>query len=233
MKEYVPLRSDEIDCRVGTATQSGVSLLLYKNARVDRTKMDEMFGPLNWSRKHDVVNGNLFCTVAVRGEDGIWVSKQDVGVESYTEKEKGEASDAFKRACVNWGIGRELYSAPFVWVNLNADEWRQGAGGKKQPAVGFKVSEIEYEQTGDAYNAYKISYLVIVDGKGNERYRFGQSQARERSLQKAIDEAKACDTIEALTTVWNKYAKKGCMFHGDARFTAAVTELGTKMRDAS
>ena len=87
MKENVPLRSDEIDCRVGTATQSGVSLLLYKNARVDMTKMDDMFGPLNWSRKHDVVNGNLFCTVAVRGEDGIWVSKQDVGVESYTEKE--------------------------------------------------------------------------------------------------------------------------------------------------
>lgn len=229
MGNYVPLRADEIECRVGTATQTGVSLLLYKNARVDMTKMDDLFGPMNWSRKHDVVNGNLFCTVAVRGEDGVWVSKQDVGTESNTEKEKGEASDAFKRACVNWGIGRELYTAPFVWVNLAEGEWRQGANGRKQPNVRFSVSAIEYEATGDANNAYRISHLVIVDGKGNERFRYGKSSEAEEVLKKAIKEVEKCTSIEMLTEVWNRYAG----LKGDNAFKTAVADCGTRLRDAS
>jgi hypothetical protein len=197
MKEYVPLRSDEIDCRVGTATQSGVSLLLYKNARVDMTKMDDMFGPLNWSRKHDVVNGNLFCTVAVRGEDGIWVSKQDVGVESYTEKEKGEASDAFKRACVNWGIGRELYTAPFIWIKLKDEEWTE-KNGKKVPKISFEVRDIEYE-------GKTITYLVVVDSRTKEvRYQFGSPMKYKNELEEALQNVKCAQTTDELKSIYNE-----------------------------
>ena len=113
------LQANEIECRVGHSTAKGASLLLYKDARVDMRMLDEIYGPTNWERYHEVVNGNLFCTVRVwDSEKGCWVSKQDVGTESNTEKEKGEASDSFKRACFNWGIGRELYTAPFIWVTL-------------------------------------------------------------------------------------------------------------------
>lgn len=120
------LRADEVDVRIGTVAKDnkGVSLLLYKDARCDMNILDETVGPLNWQRQHEVVNGNLYCSVGIRpapdGEQRFdWVWKQDVGTESKTEAQKGEASDSFKRACFNWGIGRELYTAPFIWVKLD------------------------------------------------------------------------------------------------------------------
>lgn len=118
MLTFRDLKASEIDCRISTVKTNGISLLLYKDARVDQNVLDETVGPFNWQRSHDVIDGNLYCTVSVfDAEKGIWVSKQDVGKESYTEKEKGQASDSFKRACFNWGIGRELYTAPFIWIS--------------------------------------------------------------------------------------------------------------------
>lgn len=112
------LRADEIDCRIKVVKSSGVSILLYKDARVDQNILDETVGPFNWQRSHEMIDGNLYCTVSIFNEErNTWVYKQDVGKESNTEKEKGQASDSFKRACFNWGIGRELYTAPFIWIN--------------------------------------------------------------------------------------------------------------------
>ena len=113
--KFRDLRADEIECRVSTCSKSGVSLLLYKDARCDMNILDETVGPLDWTRSHTRDNAN--CIVSIW--DGIknsWVSKEDTGTESYTEKEKGLASDSFKRACFNWGIGRELYTAPSIWI---------------------------------------------------------------------------------------------------------------------
>lgn len=110
------LREDEIECRIGQIKEDkGLSLLLYKDARADQILLDETVGPLNWQRKHTRDNAN--CIVSIWDEQkGEWVSKEDTGSESNTEAEKGLASDSFKRACVNWGIGRELYTAPFIWI---------------------------------------------------------------------------------------------------------------------
>lgn len=116
--KFRDLKADEVECRVATVKDSGVSLLLYKDARVDQNILDETVGPMNWQRSHQLMGDRLYCTVSIYDENkGAWVSKQDVGTESYTEKEKGQASDSFKRACFNWGIGRELYTAPFIWIN--------------------------------------------------------------------------------------------------------------------
>lgn len=187
------LKSSEIECRVGTANDKGVSLLLYKNARVDMAILDEVFGASRWKRSHHEINGNLYCEVSVRfGED--WVSKEDVGVESYTEKEKGQASDAFKRACVNWGIGRELYSAPFIWINLNDAEWTS-RNGKKYPKVTFSVSKIEYDEDRN------ISLLKIVDKSGAVRFDFisaERAKIKEDEYKKEIGAAKK--EIEAAKT---------------------------------
>lgn len=120
--EFRALTADEIECRIGVVKEGeGVSLLLYKDARCDMNILDETVGPENWQRNHEVVNGNLFCNVGIRIEPSAenrfdWVWKQDVGTESNTEAEKGQASDSFKRACFCWGIGRELYTAPFIWI---------------------------------------------------------------------------------------------------------------------
>ena len=114
------LNANEIECRVATAGEKGVSLLLYKDARVDQKILDETFGPFGWKRSHQSIDGNLYCTVEILDkESGIWVAKQDVGTTGFAEKEKSQASDSFKRACFNWGIGRELYTAPFIWVPAN------------------------------------------------------------------------------------------------------------------
>ena len=115
MNMFRTLRADEIDCRIAQIKENGLSLLLYKDARCDQNILDEVVGPFNWKREHTRDNRN--CIVSIKNPDtGEWISKEDTGTESNTEKEKGLASDSFKRACFNWGIGRELYTAPFVWI---------------------------------------------------------------------------------------------------------------------
>ena len=156
MCKFRTLKASEIDVRVGrvvnTQKFTGASLLLYKNARVDMSILDETIGAMNWQRSHEVINGNLYCKVSIWNDViGEWVSKSDCGVESNTEKEKGESSDSFKRACVNWGIGRELYSAPQILVNCKVEN------GKVESGLGWKVKEIEYDADRN------ISKLVIIE----------------------------------------------------------------------
>lgn len=154
------LKSNEIDARVNTVSEKGCSLLLYKDARVDQNILDETVGPENWQRSHQMIGSNLYCTVSIFDKDkGLWVSKQDVGTESYTEKEKGQASDSFKRACFNWGIGRELYTAPFIWIKAANVNLEDKAGGKKTTYDTFSVKDIGYDNDGN------INKLKIVNNK--------------------------------------------------------------------
>jgi hypothetical protein len=215
------LKADEIDCRVGTVTDKGVSLLMYKDARVDMRLLDEVVGPMNWKREHELINGNLFCTVSIRDDKGEWVSKQDVGVESNTEKEKGQASDAFKRACFNWGIGRELYTCPFVWITLADNEWKVGAGGKKQPRTRFYVKDIQYKDG-------KVSNLIIVDDAGRVRYTFGA--ANDDKFGAAILEVAAANDTEELKALYFKYEKE---YKNDKRFIAAVNQRKAELAKAA
>ena len=135
------LTADEIEVRVALAKQNGVSLLLYKDARVDQNILDETVGPFNWMRSHNRDNAN--CVVSIwDGEKKQWISKEDTGVESNTEKEKGLASDSFKRACFNWGIGRELYTAPFIWVKAEDCEKLEKDGNRWKCGDSFTVEGI-------------------------------------------------------------------------------------------
>lgn len=148
MKEFRKLRADEIDCRIGTISEKGLSLLLYKDARVDMNILDETVGPLNWKRAHTRENRN--CIVSIWDEQkGEWVSKEDTGTESNTEAEKGLASDSFKRACTNWGIGRSLYSSPFIWVSKNDCNIVKGYNGKFKCTDKFYVAKLTYKDNGD------------------------------------------------------------------------------------
>lgn len=144
------LRADEIDVRVAQVLgNSGVLLLLYKDARVDQNLLDETFGPFGWKREHQLIGDRLYCTVSVKDpETDEWVSKQDVGTESSSEKEKGQASDSFKRACFNWGIGRELYTGPDIKIfNSDSDtvvKIKQN-GQRTTTYDRFKVTDFEVE----------------------------------------------------------------------------------------
>lgn len=138
------LKANEIDCRVATINERGLSLLLYKDARVDQSILDETVGQMNWQRHHSRDNAN--CTVSIWDESKKqWIEKEDTGTESFTEKEKGLASDSFKRACFNWGIGRELYSAPFIWVSAEDANIKHSGNGKYQCNDKFYVEQILYD----------------------------------------------------------------------------------------
>ena len=173
-KEIRPLTADEIEVRVQSVKQTkaatGCILLLYKNARVDMNILDEVYGVTGWQRTHELINGNLFCNIDIwDDEKKQWVRKQDVGVESYTEKEKGQASDSFKRAGFNVGIGRELYTAPFIWINLDKGEvYQKGNGVALSPRVHFKVKSIGYNKSRE------ISKLEIEDNNRKVRYSLGK-----------------------------------------------------------
>lgn len=133
------LRADEIECRVKVVKSTGVSILLYKDARCDQNILDETVGAMNWERRHSRDNAN--CTVAIwDSEKRMWISKEDTGTESNTEAEKGLASDSFKRACFNWGIGRELYTAPFIWVKAGDCTIKDGKCNDKFDVADIKIA---------------------------------------------------------------------------------------------
>lgn len=172
------LRADEIECRVSTINEKGLSLLLFKDARVDQRILDETFTPFGWKRTHQCIDGNLYCTVEIWDrEKRQWIAKQDVGTTSYSEKEKGQASDSFKRACFNWGLGRELYTAPFIWVpagkvNIQKKENRFVTSDR------FSVQSIGYNLQRE------ISALVVINQNGQKVFELRQKPEQKRE-QKA------------------------------------------------
>ena len=143
--KFRTLEANEIDCRVNTINENGLTLLLYKDARCDMNILDETVGSMNWKREHTRDNAN--CIVSIwDSEKKEWVSKEDTGTESNTEKEKGLASDSFKRACVNWGIGRELYTTPIIYVAKDKCRLYVNNKGKYATNDKFYVEAIKYNE---------------------------------------------------------------------------------------
>lgn len=162
------LREDEIEVRVARATQNGVSLLLYKTARVDMEILDTTVGCENWQCRFYEHKGILFCSVGINTNfnrpdlPDRWVWKDDAGVESNQEAEKGNASDARKRSGFSWNIGRELYTSPFIWVKAeNCVELKQ-SGQKWQCFDTFAVEKIVIENK-------RIVALAIKNTKSGKR----------------------------------------------------------------
>ena len=154
------LRSDEIECKVSMINEKGLSLLLYKTARTDMQLLDETVGAFNWKCDYKEVKGNMYCGISIFAL-GIkeWITKWDCGVESaFGDKEKGEASDAFKRAGFKWGIGVELYTSPFIWIPADKCEIKQ-VNGKYITYDKFHVEAIEITDK-------EITGLAIKNQKG-------------------------------------------------------------------
>lgn len=169
--KFRDLTADEIECRVNTCTAKGCSLLLYKDARCDMNILDETVGAFCWQRDHKELKGVIYCGVGILSETDGWTWKWDAGAESYTEKEKGEASDSFKRACFNWGIGRELYTAPFIWIPAGKAKVEE-RNGKWSTKERFYVKKISIE-------GKTIKGILIVDKNGSEVFRNGVYEEKE------------------------------------------------------
>ena len=151
--------------------------------------LDEVFGVMNWQRKHEVINNSLYCTVSIWDEEKqLWISKQDVGTENQTEAEKSQSSDSFKRACVNIGIGRELYSAPDIRIKLNEDEIVLGNNGKPKTYAKFYVEEMRFDKEQNKFISFKV-----VDKDGNVRFKLS---ANNKNIETRMEPTKV---IEANT----------------------------------
>lgn len=170
-----PLSADQIEFRIQSINRGGyATMLAYKDARVDMQRLDKVIGPLNWKREH--LSNNHNCIVSIWcGEKKQWVSKEDTGTESNTEKAKGLASDSFKRACFNWGIGRELYDYPVIQIKLNDNEWemRKGNDGKERPSATWNLKLKEWKWFSQFADG-KISCLAAVDETGIRRFTWGE-----------------------------------------------------------
>lgn len=211
--KFRTLKADEIDCRIAQISKTGSGMfLLYKDARVDMSLLDEVVGPMNWKREHTRDNAN--CIVSIwDDEKKIWVSKEDTGTESNTEKAKGLASDSFKRACFNWGIGRELYTAPTVWV---------------KPLAGEDIKFLKLHCSKICYNENReITTLELTDEKGNVRYKFGNKKTEEQQQmtdeqkmmrEVAMKDVESAKSVDGLEDVW----KSNILLHTDNEFQNAV-----------
>jgi len=197
---FRPLKADEIECRIGSVGAKGFTILLYKDARCDMNILDETVGEFNWQRDHKEIKGTVYCGVGINGRGQSthdeWVWKWDAGAESYTEKEKGEASDSFKRACVNWGIGRELYTAPLIFIRAKTEPVGNGYRlSDKRDGYGYKVAQIEYE-------GGRISHLVITKN-GTQVFTFTADKFMEES-QNTIDDKMAQMVLTMAENAQNK-----------------------------
>ncbi len=162
-----PLSIDQIDFRVQSINKGGyATILAYKDARVDMQRLDDVVGALNWKREH--VNNNHNCIVSVYdSKHKQWVSKEDTGTQSNTEAAKGLASDSFKRACFNWGIGRELYDYPVISIKLNSKEFKID-NNKAKATWDFQLKQWVWNSHFDGNK--KLCFLQVKDQGGAVRF---------------------------------------------------------------
>ena len=199
--EFRLLRADEINIRVAQCSKNKygdsdivkASYLLYKDARCDMNILDETVGCFNWQKKYSRDNAN--CIVSIYDEDKKqWVEKEDTGTESFSEAEKGLASDSFKRACFNWGIGRELYTAPLIKIWLEEDDYYI-KNQKTIPTLTLDVALINYD---DNKNIIK---LILTDKNGKVRFEYDKEKEQ---LKKTVPQKEKGFTKEQLEEQYNE-----------------------------
>jgi len=187
--EFPLLQPNDIEVRVQSVSQGkGFSLLLYKTARVDANILDNHkdIGCFNWKKSFYELKGNIYCSLSIYdSEKKEWVSKDDCGKESQTESEKGEASDSFKRAGFAWGIGRELYTAPFIWVKESEKNTSRGR---------YSVKSITYTST----KPYEIKTLEIANESGEIVYSYGLRKTYQETQDKPNYKQKLKDFLDNL-----------------------------------
>ena len=198
------LRKDEIEVRVASTQNNVAQLLLYKTARTDAAILDETFGQFNWQCSYSEIKGNLFCTISVRDPNtNEWISKSDCGAESNIEKEKGEASDAFKRAGFKWGVGRELYDTPRIKIPIEESDMYNGRFCQT-----FSLKDIEISPD------HKITSLSIQDRRGNVRYTYN-AQKPQLIQENAQDNTERFDFSQPIRVAATAQPKRKTRYTND------------------
>lgn len=210
-KLNAPVDIEHIDFRIQSISKSGwATILAYKNARYDMNILDDVCGPENWQRDHKELKNNIYAGIGIFYNDR-WNWKWDAGAESYSDKEKGEASDSFKRAGFNWGIGRELYDFPLILVQLKPNEFKVEKERGKQ-TYDLKLKQWSWNIIRDDKN--NITQLTSKDESGALRYdsnktiKINSNNSKPKqmpTLSEALRELKECDSLDKLSKCWSKH----------------------------
>ena len=200
------LKPEEIEIRVQQITEKGAQLLLYKDSRCDKRILDETFGIFGWKDRYEEIKGNLFCTISIYDEaEQQWIDKCDCGTETFSEKEKGEASDAFKRAGFNVGIGRELYTRIFYFASVPTKKNDKGKYDLVNKYEKFTVAEISTNEETE-----KIEKIKIADSKGNIVFSYGYPKTSTKTETKKVDKSVEmidANQIKVIHTLFTKIEK--------------------------
>ena len=199
------LKPEEIEIRVQQITEKGAQLLLYKDSRCDKRILEETYGISGWKNRYEEIKGNLFCTISIwDDEKQQWVDKCDCGTESFSEKEKGEASDAFKRAGFNVGIGRELYTRIFYFASVPTKKNDKGKYDLENKFEKFTVAEISTNEETE-----KIEKIKIANSKGNIVFSYGYPKTSKIDTQKTTEPVEMIDAdqIKVIHTLFTKIEK--------------------------
>ena len=172
-----PLKITDIDFRIQSINKGKyATILAYKDARVDMKRLDNVCTPLNWKREH--VNNNANCIVSIWNKEiNQWIGKEDTGSESISEAKKGLASDSFKRACFNWGIGRELYDYPIIQILLKDNEVSE-YNGKFRASFNLRLREWKWYSEFDKDN--NLIRLACKDVNNKVRYNFDNRKTENK-----------------------------------------------------
>lgn len=212
MNKIRRLNPDEIECRVSQVTAKGCSLLLYKTARTDRAILDETFGEL-WQNDFKVIDDKMYGGIGIYNKElNQWLWRWDCGTESNTEKEKGQASDAFKRAGFKWGIGIELYTAPFIWLNVKTEKNDKGKYQLENKFAKYSVKSIDYADNGN------IKDLIIVDTNNKQVYSMqkntnNEKQKDDTQIYITLAKINDIDTIKSFYEANKENVKDRQAFH--------------------
>ena len=225
----IPLSIDQIDFRVQSINKGGyATILAYKDARVDMERLDDVVGPLGWKREHSRDNHN--CVVSIFDpEAGHWVGKEDTGTESNAEAQKGLASDSFKRACFNWGIGRELYDYPLIQVKLEPKEFKE-YNGKMVATWDLRLKEWEWESVW----AEGTLRSLTAKYKGKTRYEYKSGEAAPTPQDYTPEQLATFKMLIASEDGWGLklFGKEVGQPVMDALFNSAPKNEKTKLKSA-
>jgi len=192
LHDYIPMqwRVQSVSDRQPTAT-----CIPYIDARQVMDLLDEHVGPQNWQSEFYNLNGAMFCKIGIF-LNNQWIWKSDAGSEGNIEKEKSLASDCLKRAAVNWGIGRFLYTAPPMYINTNEKAIKNDKG---------KITNKPYPMDKDKNRIWDIT-KYIDDNPSTQLVKYISSiNYLPETIITALDELKTIKDKDSLRIVREKY----------------------------
>lgn len=219
---FPALDAEDIEVKLNPGTQeTGFEVVLYKSGTIDAIMLDRVFGPMGWKKSNETIlrpdnTEKLTCTISVwNDKSGEWISKDGVGTNTDWEAEKGQETDAMKRAGFQWGIGRELkYHMPKLFFPYDGCKscFEYGEDAQNRPLFitrdKFIVEQVIYDDEESV--SRRIAAISIRNVTNNTRKMFDiREELQKQKDRKMKDYAPASENTEKAAPATEKKGKRG------------------------